>query len=177
MWRQARVVHRWSTHLRLPAPPEFRRVGNQTSVLLADGFAATPPPGGLTFLQLVDEVRLHSHWTIPQLVHRLASKLCHPPLQGAELDLLKRMVTLTALYGVHFVDDFRQCAEAAPLIPGSHGHRIIAPICRQLIEHAQRPLPGGVQTASSAADLETITLMSEPELISDDEKLNDDPYL
>ena len=47
-------------------PPARRGMGTQTSLLLADGFVANPPPGGLSFIQLVDEVRMHTHWTIPR---------------------------------------------------------------------------------------------------------------
>ena len=52
---------------------ECRSVRIQTAVDVFEGFAALPPPGGLTFVELVDEVRLHSHWTLPQIVYRLAS--------------------------------------------------------------------------------------------------------
>ena len=76
------------------------------------------------------------------------------------------------------MEDFRQRAEAAPLISGSQGQRnYYAPLCRQLAEQAEIPLPREVRAAGPARDLETIASMSEPELISNDnQKFDDDLF-
>ena len=78
---------------------------------------------------------------------------------------------------MRFVEDFRQHAEAAPLIPGSQGQRNYTPLCRQLADQAEKPLPREVRAAGSSRDLDTIASMSEPEFISDDNQEFDvDPF-
>ena len=61
--------------------------------------------------------------TLPQIVYRLASGFCVPPLQGSDLDTLNSMVTVAALYGVRFIEVFSGRAEAGPILPGTGGQR------------------------------------------------------
>ena len=156
---------------------ECRPVGTQTAVHVSEGFAALSPPGGLTFVQLVDEVRLHPHWTIPQIVYRLASGYCAPPLQGPDFDTLNLMVTVAALYEFRFIEDFSGRAEAAPILPETGGQRNYEPLHRQLTEQAERSLPDKVRMVNPVEDAETVRSMSEPEVMSDDEEgFDDDPF-
>ena len=73
---------------------EIRSTGTQTAVVTTEDFAANPPPGGLTFVRLVDEVRLRPHWSFHQLIYYLATEVCIPQLQGPELDTLNMQVAL-----------------------------------------------------------------------------------
>ena len=109
---------------------------------LADGFVVNPPPGGLSFLQLMDEVQMHLNWAHPQLVHRLATVLCRPSLQGPELDLLHAMVALTALFGMQFVEDFRQRVEVAALIPLATDSKITLRSAANLLSRQNDPSTG-----------------------------------
>ena len=120
-------------------------MGTQTVVHTADGFAANPLPGRLSFVRLVDEVRTRPHRTVPQLfvfllgVEAVSSSVT---VQGPELDTLNTIVTLNALCEVRFVEDFYRRAAAAPIIPDSGEQRNYTPLGHQLAEQAGRSLPG-----------------------------------
>ena len=113
------------------APTGSWAVGVQTAVVSAGGFAVNLLPGGLTLERLVDEVR---HWSVPRLLYFLATDVCVTPLQGPELDILNTLVASVVMSVVRFVGDFRQRAEAAPVIPGSGGERNFVLLIQQLIE-------------------------------------------
>ena len=56
------------------------------------------------------------------------------------------------------------------MILGTSGQRNYTPLLRQLIEQERRSLTREVRTANPASDKETIASISDPKIISDDEK-------
>ena len=111
-------------------------------------------------------------------MYRLASGFCVSLLQSPDLDTLNSMVTVAALYGVCFIEDFSGRAEAAPILPGNGGKRNYAPLHRQLTEQAERSLPDEVRMVNPVEEAETVLSMSKPEVISNDEEGfdDDDPF-
>ena len=99
------------------------------------------------------------------------------PLQGLNLDTLNSIVTVAALYGVRFIEDFSGRAEAAPILPGTGDQHNYTPLHRQLTEQAERSLPDEVRMINPVEEAETVRSMLEPEVISDDEEgFDDDPF-
>ena len=74
------------------------------------------------------------HWTLPQIVYRLAWGFCVPLIQGPDLDTPNSIVTVAALYGVRFIEYFSGRAEAVPILPVTGDPRNYAPLQRQLTE-------------------------------------------